>query len=109
MEPFTWWLHRYVMHGILWDWHKDHHEDTRYKTQTWFVNDLFPVIFSFLSIFTITLGVLEIWPRTATLSINLGAMLYGIAYSILHEEIIHQRFGIPWFQIRHARDRVLQD
>mgnify|MGYP003396611970 FL=1 len=26
MEPLTWTIHKYIMHGFLWILHKDHHD-----------------------------------------------------------------------------------
>jgi len=86
------------MHGILWKWHADHHADNRYQGQTFYVNDLFPLAFavpSFLSCLAAHLGFLPYW---FTLSLVLGAACYGLVYSIFHEEVIHQRFGIKALQ-----------
>ena len=26
MEGVAWFAHKYVMHGLLWSWHRDHHQ-----------------------------------------------------------------------------------
>jgi beta-carotene 3-hydroxylase len=90
MEGITWLTHRYIMHGILWVLHKDHHQ----KEPGFFEkNDLFFVIFAVPSILLILTGTLRsIWWCQA---IGFGIMAYGAAYFIVHDVIIHQRF--KWF------------
>jgi beta-carotene 3-hydroxylase len=90
MEGITWLTHRYIMHGILWVLHKDHHQ----KEPGFFEkNDLFFVIFAVPSILLILAGTLRsIWWCQA---IGFGIMAYGAAYFIVHDVIIHQRF--KWF------------
>ena len=39
MEFIAWFSHKYIMHGFLWSWHKDHHIKNH---KSWFErNDLF--------------------------------------------------------------------
>ena len=45
MEFVAWFSHKYIMHGFLWVWHKDHHKRARF----WFErNDLF-VVYALMS------------------------------------------------------------
>ena len=90
MEGITWLTHRYVMHGFLWSLHRDHHQ----KGPGFFEkNDLFFVIFAVPSILLILFGTIrEVWWMQA---IGFGIMAYGLAYFIVHDVIIHQRF--KWF------------
>jgi beta-carotene 3-hydroxylase len=90
MEGITWLTHRFVMHGFLWFLHEDHHK----KTPGFFEkNDAFFVIFAIPSWLCIMLGSMNevYW----VVSIGSGIALYGLAYFIVHEVIIHQRF--KWF------------
>lgn len=90
MEGVTWLTHRYVMHGFLWYLHEDHHQ----KGPGFFEkNDAFFVIFAIPSWLCIMLGSMNqvYW----VVSIGAGIALYGFAYFIVHEIIIHQRF--KWF------------
>ena len=32
MEFIAWFTHKYVMHGLLWSWHEDHHKPHQLKT-----------------------------------------------------------------------------
>ncbi len=90
MEGVTWLTHKYVMHGFLWYLHEDHHQ----KGPGFFEkNDAFFLIFAIPSFLSILLG--KIYGNYWSVSIGLGVMLYGAAYFLVHEVIIHQRF--KWF------------
>jgi beta-carotene 3-hydroxylase len=90
MEGITWLTHRHVMHGFLWYLHQDHHQ----KGPGFFEkNDAFFLIFAIPSWLCIMLG-LHYYLYTIA-AIGFGILLYGFAYFIVHEVIIHQRF--KWF------------
>ena len=90
MEGLTWCLHRYIMHGFLWSLHKDHHEKGPGLFEK---NDAFFLIFAIPSWLFIMLGV--IYHAYWSVAIGSGLTLYGIAYFIVHDVIIHQR--LKWF------------
>lgn len=90
MEGITWLTHRFIMHGFLWYLHEDHHK----KGPGFFEkNDAFFIIFAVPSWLCIMLGSMNqaYW----VVSIGAGIALYGLAYFVVHEVIIHQRF--KWF------------
>jgi beta-carotene 3-hydroxylase len=90
MEGITWLTHRYVMHGFLWNLHRDHHQ---VEPGFFEKNDTFFIIFAIPSMILIAVGTYDkIWWMQA---IGFGIMAYGIAYFIVHDVIIHQRF--KWF------------
>lgn len=90
MEGVTWLTHKYVMHGFLWYLHEDHHQ----KGPGFFEkNDAFFLIFAVPSFSSILLG--NMYENYWAVSIGVGVMLYGAAYFLVHEVIIHQRF--KWF------------
>ena len=92
MEMVTWCTHKYVMHGFGWYLHEDHHQP---KYQGVFEkNDAFFVIFAIPSILLFYFGVET--PHIYLFFIGLGILLYGIAYFLVHDVIIHRRF--KWFQ-----------
>jgi len=91
MEFMAWFTHKYVMHGFMWFFHKDHHIRDGRKIE-W--NDIFAVIFAVPSILLIYLGVMT--PNSYMLSIGIGIMLYGMAYFMFHDVYVHQR--IPVFK-----------
>lgn len=91
-EGLTWLTHKYVMHGFLWYLHQDHHQP-KYGS-VFEKNDLFFVIFAIPSALAFYYG---LQPSLNYLFfIGLGVLLYGIAYFLVHDVIIHQRF--KWFK-----------
>ena len=90
MEGITWLTHRFIMHGFLWFLHKDHHQP---EPGFFEKNDAFFLIFAIPSWLCIQIGLQEKVYWVA--AIGAGITLYGLAYFIVHEVIIHQRF--KWF------------
>lgn len=89
MEGITWLTHCYVMHGFLWYLHEDHHR----KGPGFFEkNDAFFIIFAIPSWLCIMLG--SMYQLYWVVSIGAGIALYGLAYFLVHEIIIHQRFKL---------------
>jgi beta-carotene 3-hydroxylase len=89
MEVVTWLTHKYVMHGFLWYLHKDHHT----KTKTFFEkNDSFFFIFAIPSWLCIMFGSMQ--QAWWVVSVGAGIALYGLAYFLVHDIIIHQRFKL---------------
>ena len=92
MEAVTWLTHKYIMHGVLWFLHKDHHQPK--YTHPFEKNDAFFVIFAIPSILLFYFGLV---PNLNILFfIGLGILCYGIAYFLIHDVLIHQRF--KWFK-----------
>ncbi|UBM58895.1 sterol desaturase family protein [Marinilongibacter aquaticus] len=91
MEGVTWCTHKFVMHGLLWYLHEDHHQP---KYQGIFEkNDAFFVIFAIPSILLFYFGVNP--EINGLLFVGLGILFYGIAYFLVHDVLIHRRF--KWF------------
>lgn len=91
MEAITWCTHKFVMHGFLWQLHEDHHQP-KYNG-VFEKNDLFFLIFAIPSILLFYLGTI---PKINYLFfIGLGILFYGMAYFLIHDVLIHQRF--KWF------------
>ena len=90
MEAVAWFTHKYVMHGLLWILHKDHHK----KESTGFFehNDFFFLIFAIPGIVCLFLGMQ--YDYNFLFWIGLGISLYGLAYFLVHDVFIHQRFKI---------------
>jgi beta-carotene 3-hydroxylase len=99
MEFMAWLTHKYVMHGFMWFFHKDHHIRDGRKIE-W--NDVFAVIFAFPSILLIYLGVMT--PNSYLLSIGIGIMIYGAAYFMFHDVYVHQR--VP--MLKNVSNRYLR-
>lgn len=92
MEGVTWLTHKFVMHGFLWYLHEDHHQPK--YAHVFEKNDAFFVIFAVPSILLFYFGM---QPELNFLFfIGLGILLYGMAYFLIHDVLIHQRF--KWFK-----------
>lgn len=92
MECVTWLTHKYVMHGFGWFLHEDHHEPG--YPHVFEKNDAFFIIFAIPSAALIYYG--SNTQYTYLLFIGLGILCYGIAYFLVHDVLIHQRFN--WFK-----------
>lgn len=90
MEVVAWLAHKYIMHGILWQLHKDHHK----KEGDGFIehNDFFFLLFALPGIACLFFG--RINDYNFLFWIGVGITLYGFAYFIIHDIFIHQRFKI---------------
>jgi beta-carotene 3-hydroxylase len=102
MEFMAWFTHKYVMHGFMWFFHRDHHIRDGRKIE-W--NDVFAVIFAVPSILLIYYGVVN--PNNYLLSFGIGIMFYGLAYFMFHDVYVHQRIPIlKNFSNRYLRATV---
>jgi beta-carotene 3-hydroxylase len=88
MEFMAWFTHKFVMHGFLWYLHKDHHQ---VEPGFFEKNDAFFLIFAIPSAYCYVTGLMFADFR---LYIGIGISLYGFAYFVIHEIIIHQRFKL---------------
>ena len=116
MEGVTWLTHKYAMHGFLWYLHEDHHKKGPGVFEK---NDSFFLIFSIPSILCILFGTIDNKPWLA--AIGAGIALYGFAYFLVHDIIIHQRIklfsrsdnlyikGIRWAHKMHHKHLCKED
>lgn len=91
MEFMAWFAHKYIMHGFMWYFHEDHHV---HEPGFFEKNDVFFLIFAIPSALCFITGAMNggdfrIW-------IGTGIALYGLAYFLVHDVFIHQRF--KWFK-----------
>lgn len=91
MEGVTWLTHKYIMHGLFWNLHEDHHNKSPHFFEK---NDYFFVIFACISIFLFSIGSF-IEGYGFLFYVGIGITLYGVAYFMVHDVFIHQRF--KWF------------
>ena len=90
MECVAWFTHKFIMHGLLWKLHSDHH---RKETAGFFErNDFFFLIFALPGIAGLFIGMKNdfnyfFW-------IGSGITFYGLCYFLVHDIFIHQRFHI---------------
>ena len=76
MEGVTWLTHKFVMHGLLWYFHEDHHQP-RYQN-AFERNDIFFIIFAIPSILLFYFGFQD--GVNFKFFIGLGILFYGMAY-----------------------------
>ncbi len=77
------------MHGFLWSLHKDHHQKDH---DSWFErNDAFFIFYAIVSMVLFYLGSTGYWYGWP---LGLGILAYGIAYFLVHDIFIHQRFKL---------------
>ncbi|MHB0756431.1 sterol desaturase family protein [Polaribacter sp. M15] len=99
MEGVTWCTHKYIMHGFGWFLHEDHHQPG--YPHVFEKNDAFFVIFAIPSSLSIFFGLEQQLYWLA--AIGFGILFYGLAYFLVHDVLIHQRF--KWF--KHTKNRYL--
>ena len=91
MEGVAWLMHKYIMHGIGWKLHEDHH--VRDNHDSFFErNDTFFLFFSILAISAFTIW--TVFDSTIALGIGVGISIYGSIYFVIHDLFIHQRVKI---------------
>lgn len=90
MEGVAWLAHKYIMHGWMWRLHKDHHK----KESEGFIehNDSFFLIFALPGIACLFFGMQQQY--NFLFWIGVGITLYGLAYFLIHDIFIHQRFKL---------------
>lgn len=94
MEFVAWFAHKYLMHGLLWSWHEDHHKP--HENDGFFEkNDRFFLVFALPSFLCYLVGGL-IPEYKALLFVGIGISIYGLIYFLIHDVYIHQRFR--WFR-----------
>ena len=90
MEFMAWFSHKYIMHGFLWVLHADHHNKDH---DSWFErNDAFFIFYAVVSI-----GCFLLWQKgifDLGIAVGLGIFAYGLAYFMVHDIFIHQRFKL---------------
>ncbi|RME59987.1 carotene hydroxylase [Candidatus Parcubacteria bacterium] len=104
MEFMAWFMHKFIMHGVLWSLHRDHHKKDHSGFFEW--NDVFFIVFAAPSIYLIYKGYNAGWadPR---LWMGLGIAAYGMAYVFVHDLFVHQRFRV-FRKIDNAYFRALR-
>jgi beta-carotene 3-hydroxylase len=103
MEFIAWSNHKYVMHGFLWKWHKDHHLNDHKKAGAGFdyqpgfeKNDYFFLVYALPAFVLLIFGM---WLNiTAIIAVGIGISLFGLTYFLIHDVLIHQRLNIPFLQ-----------
>lgn len=87
MEAFSYFIHRFLFHGILWQIHKTHHTPRAFPFE---LNDIFSIFFAAVSIL---LMVFAERPFTDSIAfpVGFGIALYGAFYFVIHDLFTHRR------------------
>lgn len=102
MEVLAFGVHKYVMHGWGWGWHRSHHEPQSGRFEK---NDLYAIFFVALSLFFFTVAAqalpLLYW-------VGVGMAVYGLLYLLVHDALVHRRFPFPNLARRGYLKRLVQ-
>jgi beta-carotene 3-hydroxylase len=103
MEGVAWLTHKYIMHGMLWIWHEDHH---RHHKGFFEKNDYFAVVFATVSAATIMIGdnFEQVW---FLFWVGIGVACYGVFYFIFHDVIVHRRLKIKYIARNKYMKRIM--
>jgi beta-carotene 3-hydroxylase len=93
MEGVAWFLHRYVMHGFLWQLHEDHHRPTKTRFEK---NDAFGLFFAVVAFILMLIGATNGYSMLFFL--GLGVTAYGLGYFLFHDVMFHKR--VKGFRLR---------
>ncbi|SFP46412.1 sterol desaturase family protein [Sphingomonas rubra] len=101
MELFAWSMHKYVMHGWGWAWHRDHHEPHHNVLER---NDLFAVVFGSIVVALFIIG--YYWSERLWWA-AMGITVYGAIYAFIHDGLVHQRL-FKWTPKHGYAKRLVQ-
>lgn len=100
MEAVAWLAHKYVMHGLLWFLHDDHHYKEHFGF--WEKNDFFFIIFALPGILLMLYGSLNEFDFRFWM--GSGIAVYGMTYFFVHDLFIHQRLPV----LKHTNNVYLR-
>ncbi len=92
MEFVAWFSHKYVMHGFMWSFHRDHHIRTDISNTLFEKNDLFFLIYATPAIILMITSF--IYASYSLIFIGIGITLYGFTYFLIHDVLIHHRLPL---------------
>lgn len=95
-------VHRHVMHGWGWRWHRSHHEPRAGRLE---LNDLYALLFAGLSLLFFTV-LARLWAPFWW--VGAGMVVYGLLYAAVHDGLVHGRFPLPRGWRRGYAKRLVQ-
>lgn len=106
MEVVAWAVHRYIMHGPGWGWHRSHHEPHAGRWRGLELNDMYAVVFG-------AAAVALIWAASQdgyapAYFVGVGVSLYGLMYFVAHDVLVHRRIPVKWTPKRGYLKRLVQ-
>lgn len=94
-------IHRYIMHGFGWGWHRSHHEPHDRLVEK---NDLYASFFALLSVALMLVG--HRWAPAFWMGV--GLIVYGVLYSLVHDGLVHGRLPFRHVPRRGYLKRLYQ-
>ena len=88
MEVFSYAVHRWLFHGVLWRIHQTHHQSNKFFLE---LNDVFSIVFALVSIGLMLFAEKPLLDSLA-FPVGLGIAIYGFVYFITHDFFTHRRF-----------------
>ena len=88
MELVAWAVHKYVLHGVLWNIHESHHKPHTHKFE---LND---VSFCFYGVIAALCFIYGTEALDYRFWVGVGITLYGLAYFLVHDLFIHRRMKL---------------
>lgn len=106
MEPWARVLHGRVWHHRLWSVHRSHHTRRRGRFEA---NDALSALHAPIAAGLVMIGCnLHGWSAAVALGIGVGMTLFGIAYVIVHDGLVHGRLPVAFLArfgpLRRIRD-----
>jgi beta-carotene 3-hydroxylase len=101
MEVVAWAVHKYIMHGPGWGWHRSHHVEHEGTLEK---NDLYAVLFAGLALLLVLLS-----PGRGPLYwVGIGMSVYGALYFFVHDGLVHQRWPFRYVPRNGYLKRLVQ-
>ncbi|MBV9078686.1 MAG: sterol desaturase family protein [Methylobacteriaceae bacterium] len=100
MEAIAALVHRYVMHGPGWGWHRSHHEPHDHLLER---NDLYALVFAALAC-----GLFVVGSFGPLYWVAIGLTLYGFLYFVVHDGMVHRRWPFRYVPRRGYLKRLVQ-
>jgi beta-carotene 3-hydroxylase len=93
MEPWARVLHGRIWHRWLWRVHRSHHEPREGRFE---LNDALSFLHAPIAAGLVVWGcqLSGVW-RAMTVGIGAGMTLFGVAYVLVHDGLVHERLSIP--------------
>lgn len=100
MEFAAAWIHKHIMHGPGWGWHRSHHEPCEGHVER---NDLYAVLFG-------AIATALFWAGSAYHPIlwwiGVGLCIYGAIYYCVHDGLVHNRWPFRYTPRRGYLRRI---
>jgi len=87
MEAFSYLVHRWLFHGVLWTIHQTHHTPRKFFLE---LNDVFSITFALISIGLMIFAEKPL-TNSSAFPVGLGIAIYGFIYFIIHDLFTHRR------------------